>query len=211
MVESTEDFMGMGDVFGAMEIDPPSIATITLTSAPSEILHSRILDMAINPSAPQVFQNSGLTCKVVLKSDVENLSHDNDLLLACDEGTLRPLRVARISNPSSLNRHLYIPQMTLGGLFPVAAAFLLRPTPLTLALSRGHLDVAEYLIEQGAAINMPEGILEGAGGKGSIYHQFLRWFPIHFVSLLSRDREHEGGAVRLLKILLARGASLTRR
>ncbi|KAK8133184.1 hypothetical protein PG999_001357 [Apiospora kogelbergensis] len=147
-----------------------------------------------------------LTCKVLLKSVDESLSHDSALLLACNQGTLYPLEEQRKSGSFSLDRYLDIIQIRFGD-SSIGTPYLLRPTPLTLALSRGHLSVAEYLIEQGADVNLPEDVSKVADDKSANPRRPLKWFPIHFASLLSRDLNREGDAVRVLEKLLARDAS----
>lgn len=198
MAESKEDSKGMGDVFG--------VAETSVASSPGEIFHDRILDMIISRRRRERARTLNLTCKVLLKSVDESLSHDSALLLACNQGTLCPLEEQRKSGSFSLDRYLDIIQIRFGD-SSIGTPYLLRPTPLTLALSRGHLSVAEYLIEQGADVNLPEDVSKVADDKSANPRRPLKWFPIHFASLLSRDLNREGDAVRVLEKLLARDAS----
>ncbi|KAK6860698.1 hypothetical protein PG995_004334 [Apiospora arundinis] len=237
MADSIDQLMRMGDVFGVFKTSdqqddsqgetdtqlPPAPeqnqpSTATMSSRPGKIFHGRILEVVCSSLTPHDVWNLGLTCKVLLKTAVATLSHDRALLLACTTGKLRPLRRAReldasssssSSSPPSLDRYLDVSELQFGDCAPIAAAVVLRPTPLTLALSRSYHGVAAYLIEQGADVNLPEGLLEGDGEDESFVRilQPSRWYPIHFAVLLTRDPERREDGLRVLRKLLDSGAS----
>ncbi|KAK7987068.1 hypothetical protein PG988_002056 [Apiospora saccharicola] len=150
------------------------------------------------------------TCKSLSDDVVETLYqlHSYDAIRwACTRGTLYPLRNCLRFN-LSFNQYLDVsPQdepFDYSMAVNTAAVVLFGPTPLILALAHGRFEVAEYLIENGALVNMPEGGLDSD-------HRFLpyssRWFPIHFALLQTQSTDRAEGAWRVLKKLLDCGAS----
>ncbi|KAK8850921.1 hypothetical protein PGQ11_013400 [Apiospora arundinis] len=184
MADSIDQLMRMGDVFGVFKTSDQQDDSQGETDTQL-------------PPAPEQHQPSTTT----MSSRPGKIFHGRILEVVC----------------SSLTPHdvwnLGLTCKQFGDCAPIAAAVVLRPTPLTLALSRSYHGVAAYLIEQGADVNLPEGLLEGDGEDESFVRilQPSRWYPIHFAVLLTRDPERREDGLRVLQKLLDSGASPNQR
>ncbi|KAK8017012.1 hypothetical protein PG993_015201 [Apiospora rasikravindrae] len=175
-----------------------------------QVFQGLILDTFCSFLGPQDILNLAQTCTRFSDNVVETLyrqHHSSAIVWACTRDTFHPLiNCLRFNIP--LERHLDTSQ---GRTFNSAttAVVLLKPTPLILALARGRLRAAEFLIDQGADVNMPEGAPDD-GGDASFLPSF-RWYPIHFAVLLTQSPERAADALLVLRKLLNHGASVNQK
>lgn len=141
--------------------------------------------------------NLAQTCKTLSNEALEALYQQHSyyaIRWACMRGTIYPLRnCLRFNIP--LNQYLDVSQDR-----SYDYSFVANTTAVVLAM--GRFDVAEYLIEKGANVNLPEGPLE----DNDTFLQSSRWFPIHFALLQSQSTDRAKSAIRVLKKLLHCGA-----
>ncbi|KAK8064459.1 hypothetical protein PG994_007097 [Apiospora phragmitis] len=156
----------------------PTTST-TATASMRQVFHGLVLDMICSYLSPQDMVNLARACTVLSDNVLETLYRQNRcsaIRWACTRGTLHPLmNCLRFDIP--LDRHLDVSQDRSFSCTSAAAAtavVLFKPTPLILALASGRVYVAEFLIEQGAGVNLPEGIIAVDDNDG---HHFFPSSP----------------------------------
>ncbi|KAK8075748.1 hypothetical protein PG997_010411 [Apiospora hydei] len=169
-----------------------------------------ILNTICSFLSPQDMLNPVQSCKGFSDDVVETLyrqHHSSAIFWACTRDTILPLtNCLRFNIP--LDQHLDISRDIPFSVdsTPTAPVVLSKPSPLILALASSRLRAAEFLIEQRAAVNLPEGAPDNDDDTTS-FLQSSRWYPIHFAVLLTQSFERADDALWILEKLLDHGAS----